>query len=184
MRVCFQYNAFVFDQEEIERIWGHLLSILEQIVDDPHIAVKELVLLTSQEKAQILNEFNDTAADYPREKTIHQLFEEQVVRIAIGTAVYEGSRIDIPGAQREGESISTDFAGERRTNCGRVAIMAERSLEMMVGIYAILKAGGAYVPIDPDYPEERIRYMLEDAGATAGLAASLERACGFCRYGY
>ncbi|WP_033404784.1 non-ribosomal peptide synthetase, partial [Paenibacillus fonticola] len=111
------------------------------------------------------------AAEYPREKTIHQLFEEQVERTPDKAAViYEGSQLTYRELNERANQLARTLRVRGVQVDDRVAIMAERSLEMIVGIFGILKAGGAYVPIDPEYPAERIRYMLEDSGATLLLS--------------
>uniref|UniRef100_UPI00046E757F condensation domain-containing protein n=1 Tax=Paenibacillus forsythiae TaxID=365616 RepID=UPI00046E757F len=131
MRVCFQYNAVVFEQADVERIWGHLVSILEQIVDNPHVAVKDMDLLTSQEKAHILRVFNDTAVEYSKEKTIHQLFEEQVERTPDQTAVvYEGSQLTYRELNERANRLARTLRDKGVRADEPVAIMAERSLEM------------------------------------------------------
>ncbi|MFC0210899.1 non-ribosomal peptide synthase/polyketide synthase [Paenibacillus chartarius] len=161
-----EYNASVYDRSIMERIKGHLIRVLGQIASKPDIRVSELELLSAEEREQITMQFNATAADYPRDKTIHQLFEEQAERTPEQVAVkYEDSRL----TYRELNELANRLARSLRSAGVEadqpVALMAERSLEMIVGIYAILKAGGAYVPIDPQLPTERIRFMLEDSGA-------------------
>ncbi|WP_036723851.1 AMP-binding protein, partial [Paenibacillus forsythiae] len=102
----------------------------------------------------------------PREKTIHQLFEEQAERTPDQAAVvYEGSQLTYRELNERANRLARTLRGKGVQADERVAILADRSLEMIVGILGILKAGGAYVPIDPEYPAERIRYMLEDSGA-------------------
>ncbi|WP_235604064.1 amino acid adenylation domain-containing protein [Bacillus gaemokensis] len=109
--------------------------------------------------------FNDTATEYPCEKTIHQLFEEQVERTPDHVAVlFENQHLTYRELNERANQLARTLRGEGVQADQLVGIMVERSLEMIVGILGILKAGGAYVPIDPEYPEERIRYMLEDSG--------------------
>ncbi|MBE0342949.1 amino acid adenylation domain-containing protein, partial [Paenibacillus sp. 28ISP30-2] len=138
-------------------------------------------MVSSREKEQIVQQFNDTVADYPypRNKALHVLFEEHAAQSPDRLAV---TFADTQLTYRELNERSTRLAhtlvshGIRRGSepeIQRVGIMAERSIELIVGMLAILKAGGAYVPIDPDYPEERIRYLLEDSGA--GLLLSQRR---------
>ncbi|WP_010503429.1 non-ribosomal peptide synthetase, partial [Paenibacillus elgii] len=166
IQICFRYNAHVYDQTSVERIQGHLIHVMEQVVDNPYICVNDLELVTAAEKAQIVEAFNDTAADYPRDKTIHQLFEEQVERTPNQVAVvYEESQLTYRELNEKANRLARTLRAEGVQPDQPVGIMVERSLEMIVGIFGILKAGGAYVPIDPEYPGERIGYMLEDSGA-------------------
>ncbi|QYK62294.1 amino acid adenylation domain-containing protein [Paenibacillus sp. S25] len=105
-------------------------------------------------------------ADYPREKTIHQLFEEQVERTPDHIAVVFGDKhLTYADLNKQANQLAHVLRAKGLDNDEAVGIMVECSLEMIIGIFGILKAGGAYVPIDPEYPKERIRYMLTDSGA-------------------
>ncbi|WP_310593267.1 AMP-binding protein, partial [Bacillus clarus] len=163
----FQYNAHIYDDASIERMRNHLIQIMQQVVNNPQIDIHELELATAEEKMQILEVFNDTAAEYPREKTIHQLFEEQVERTPDHiAAVFEGQQLTYRELNARANQLARTLRNAGVKEDQLVGIMVERSLEMIVGILGILKAGGAYVPVDPEYPEERIQYILEDSGAT------------------
>ncbi|MEK5321778.1 amino acid adenylation domain-containing protein [Paenibacillus sp. FSL L8-0644] len=166
IEIRFDFNAEVFDKDSIERLKGHLVHLLEQVTDNPEITVGELELVTEAEKADLLGRFNDTTTEFPREKTLVQLFEEQAELYPDNVAAVMNER---QLAYRELNERSNRLARKLRETGVEadqlVAILAERSLDMVVGILAILKAGGAYVPVDPDYPEERIRFMIEDSGA-------------------
>ncbi|NMP12235.1 non-ribosomal peptide synthetase, partial [Paenibacillus polymyxa] len=172
-RIMFRYNANVYDRSTIERMQGHVLHVIEQIIDNPHIRVNELALVTAEEQAQIVQVWGDTAAAYPQDQTLSSLFEQQVANTPEQVAVLCGA-----------ESLTYAELNERANRLARtlraqgvqpdqpVGILVHRSLDMIVGIYAILKAGGAYVPIDPEYPADRIRFMLEDSGAKLVLTQS------------
>lgn len=120
-----------------------------------------------------MQRFNDTVADYPypRDQALHVLFEEQVAqspdRLAITFADMQLTYRELNERADRLARILASHGIQRGSEpeTQRVGIMAERSIEMVVGMLAILKVGGAYVPIDPDYPEERIRYLLEDSSA-------------------
>ncbi|AFH63622.2 amino acid adenylation domain-containing protein [Paenibacillus caseinilyticus] len=173
LRIRFEYNESVFDPSAVERISGHLQHLMGQVVADAERKVNELEVVTPAEKETIFGAFNDTAVPSPKEKTIHRLLEEQAELTPEAEAVvYEGERL----TYRELNGLANRLARRlREAGVGRetlVGLMAERSLEMFVGLFGILKAGGAYVPIDPEYPEERIRYMLEDSGTKVLLTQS------------
>nr|WP_325050189.1 AMP-binding protein [Cohnella faecalis] len=122
--------------------------------------------MTEEEKRQLLHEFNDTKASYPADQTIHGLFEEQVKKTPDHTAVVlESESLTYAELNGRANQLARVLRGKGVGADRIVGILAERSLEMIVGILGILKAGGAYLPIDPDYPAERIGYMLEDSGA-------------------
>jgi amino acid adenylation domain-containing protein len=162
----FIYNTDLFDNTTIERMLEHYQRILEGIVSDPGRRVSELPLLTDAERHQILVQWNDTATEYPRDKCIHGLFEEQVEKTPDAIAVvFEERQL----TYRELNSRANRLAHYlRKQGVGPevpVGICVERSLEMIVGILGILKAGGAYVPIDPTYPLERMTFVMEDTKA-------------------
>ncbi|MFB0847085.1 amino acid adenylation domain-containing protein, partial [Paenibacillus oleatilyticus] len=173
LRFQFEYNANAFDLAEIEQMQHHFVHVLEQIAANPAIPVDKLELVSGQEKELLLHGFNDTAAEYPQERTIHELFEEQAARTPERTAVlFEDERLTYRELNERANRLARTLRAEGVGADVPVAIMVERSLEMIVGIYAILKAGGAYVPIDPEYPAERIRYIAEDSGARLLLTQS------------
>uniref|UniRef100_UPI00037F048E non-ribosomal peptide synthetase n=1 Tax=Paenibacillus sp. OSY-SE TaxID=1196323 RepID=UPI00037F048E len=164
------YNGIVFDRTSMEQLKGHLVNMLEQIAANPQIPVGELELATAAEKAQIVDVFNNTVVEYPREKTIHQLFEEREERIPDAVAViFEDKRLTYAELNAAANRIAHLLRDRGVARGTLVGICAERSLEMVVGLLGILKAGGAYVPIDPSYPQERINAMLEDTAISVML---------------
>ncbi|MCC3380887.1 non-ribosomal peptide synthetase, partial [Paenibacillus farraposensis] len=165
-KIVFRYNELVYEQSGIEQIQGHLIHMLEQVVSRPNIRVNELKLATPQEEAQMLLLGGSATTAYPKEKTIHQLFEEQAARsLAQVAVVYEDARLTYRELNERANRLARTLRDKGVVRDQPVAIAAHRSIELVVGVLAILKAGGAYVPIDPDYPAERIGYMLEDSGA-------------------
>ncbi|MCW5317887.1 amino acid adenylation domain-containing protein [Nostoc sp. KVJ3] len=159
-----EYNTDLFDSSTIERMTGHFLTLLEAIVANPSERISQLPMLTASEQQQLLVEWNDTQVNYPFDKCIHQLFEEQVELTPDAVAVvFENQQL----TYHELNSRANQLAHYLRSlGVGAdvlVGICVERSLEMVVGLLGILKAGGAYVPLDPEYPQERLRFILEDA---------------------
>ncbi|MGD2089948.1 MAG: amino acid adenylation domain-containing protein [Candidatus Aminicenantes bacterium] len=162
---------------------------------DPGTKISQLEIISQEEKKEILYDFNNTAFDYSGDKTTHELFEEQVETnpdhiAVIGALQLYGlhQRVSLEGTgeltslpllmsitYKELNDKSNQLAGKLQKKGIQadiiVGIMVERSVEMIVGIFAIFKAGGAYLPIDPEYPQERIDYMLKDSGAKILLAA-------------
>ena len=168
-----EYASDLFKASTIDRLIEHFLQLLKEIVSNPTQSIQTYEILTASEKQQILIEWNDTAHDYPRDKTIHQLFEEQVEKTPDNIAiVYEEQQL----TYRELNERANQLAHYLRTQGvgpeTLVAIACERSLEMIIGMMGILKAGGAYVPLDPAYPSERLEYMLEDTKAPVLLTQS------------
>ncbi|MGA9883687.1 MAG: amino acid adenylation domain-containing protein [Candidatus Acidiferrales bacterium] len=160
-----EYNTDLFDDDRIARMFGHYQTLLQSVAADVETRVSELPLLTDGEKEQLQN-WNGTAADYPRDNCLHRLFEEQVERTPEEIAVeFSDQRL----TYRELDERANQLAHYLR-RCGvaadvLVGIYMERSVEMVVSLYAVLKAGGAYVPIDPEYPRERVEFMLRDTDA-------------------
>ncbi len=158
------YNTELFDHTTIERFLAQFNTILDSIITDPQTRVTQLPLLTEPERHRILVEWNDTARDYPLHKCLHTLFEEQVERTPDTEAVmFEGQTLTYREFNARANQLAHYLQTQRVEPDTLVGICMERSLEMVIGIYGILKAGGAYVPIDPDYPKERIAFMLDDS---------------------
>ncbi|HEY9820921.1 MAG TPA: amino acid adenylation domain-containing protein, partial [Candidatus Sericytochromatia bacterium] len=163
-QLCWQYNTDLFDISTVHRMASSYQTLLKSILTNPEERVSALPLLTQAERHQLLVEWNDTKVEYPFDKCIHQLFEEQVELTPDSEAVlFEDKQL----TYRELNQRANCLAHHLRTlGVGPevlVGICVERSLEMVVGLLGILKAGGAYVPLDPAYPPERLAFMLEDA---------------------
>jgi non-ribosomal peptide synthetase component F len=145
---------------------SHYQILLEAVVADPQARLKDLPLLTEAERHQILVEWNDNKADFPQDKCIHQLFEEQVAKSPEAVAVvFEDQQLTYAQLNAKANQLAHHLRSLGVKPDTLVAICVERSLEMVIGLLGILKAGGAYVPLDPDYPAERLVYMLQDTAA-------------------
>ncbi len=159
-----EYNTDLFNASTIERMIGHYVTLLEGIVNNPSEQIGQLPLLRESEKEQLLVEWNRTQADYPIDKCIHELFEEQVGRTPEAVAVvYDNQQLTYHQLNSRANQLAHWLQSLGVGPEVLVGICVERSLEMVVGILGILKAGGAYVPLDPEYPVERLSFMLEDA---------------------
>ncbi|MCF8494378.1 MAG: amino acid adenylation domain-containing protein, partial [Rickettsiaceae bacterium] len=153
----------------IKHLPKHLEILVKQILENPDQTIDTLSLLTEQEKHQLLIEWNDTKHEYleAHNKTITQLFEEQVERTPDNIAVvYEDQALTYNQLNEKANQLAHYLRSLGVGPDTLVAIAVERSLKMIIGLLGILKAGGAYVPLDPDYPEERIKFMLDDTGAS------------------
>src|SRR6202163_595970 len=161
------YNPDVFEAGMIGRLIQHWRTLLEGAAADPHRAVSKLPLLTARERSQMLVDWNRTEADYPRNATIHELFDAQCERTPEAVALREGRSCLI---FRELQARSNQFAHHlRRLGAGRgtrVALCVERSLNMVVALLGILKTGAVYVPLDPSHPIDRMQFEIADAKAT------------------
>ncbi|MBD6620280.1 amino acid adenylation domain-containing protein [Komarekiella sp. 'clone 1'] len=158
-----EYNTDLFNTSTIERMAEHFQTLLEGIVANPEQQIAQLPLLTKVEQHQLLVEWNDTQTDYPQDKCIHQLFEEQVQRTPDAVAVvFENQQLTYQQLNCQANSLAHYLKSLGVGADVLVGICVERSLEMIVGLLGILKAGGAYVPLDPEYPQERLSFMLAD----------------------
>jgi amino acid adenylation domain-containing protein/non-ribosomal peptide synthase protein (TIGR01720 family) len=159
-----EYNTDLFDTATITRMAGHFQTLLEAIVVNPQQRVSELPLLTKAERHQLLVEWNDTPAEYPFDKCIHQLFESQVERTPDAVAVvFDMQQLTYQELNAQANQLAHHLQALGIEPEVLVGICVERSLEMVVALLGILKAGGAYVPLDPAYPKERLAFMLEDS---------------------
>ncbi|MBE8998848.1 non-ribosomal peptide synthase/polyketide synthase [Nostoc sp. LEGE 12447] len=159
-----EYNTDLFDASTIERMTGHFVTLLEGIIANPEERISQLPLLTEVEQHQLLIEWNDTQVDYPLDKCIHQLFEEQVGRTPDAVAVvFEDQQLTYHELNSRANQLAHYLKSLGVRADVLVGICVERSIEMVVGLLGILKAGGAYLPLDPEYPTERLHFMLEDA---------------------
>jgi amino acid adenylation domain-containing protein len=177
--IIFSYTKSLFSDNTIEKIALHFKMIIRKILEKPgnkDLEIGDIEIITKKERETILFEFNHTEASFPGDKTVHQLFEEQVERTPDYIALKGvGMRFIASDSQnhtthlsyRELDHKSNQLAylliGKGVQPDTIVGIMMENSIEMIVGLLGILKAGGAYLPIDPEYPEERINYMLADS---------------------
>jgi amino acid adenylation domain-containing protein len=159
-----QVGASIDPQRVCALMHTALESLATALERDPETPVCQLDVLPPAERRQVLVEWNATKSEYPADMCIHRLFEGQVTRAPLATAVVDGMRrLSYGDLNRRANYLARRLISLGVKPDDRIALCTERSLEMMVGILGILKAGGAYVPFDPSYPAERLEYMLADA---------------------
>ncbi|MCU0286267.1 MAG: amino acid adenylation domain-containing protein, partial [Acidobacteria bacterium] len=181
----FEYCSKLFEATTIHRFIGFFKKIIFLVLENPGIRVSDIEIISEDERKQILIDFNDTDRTYPAYKDISHLFEEQVEKIPdyialhgcmiawmdgeVGATPRVRPSLDVSLTYHQLNEQSNNLAGlliEKGVLPDNiVGIMVERSIEMIIGIFGILKAGGAYLPIAPQYPQERIDYMLKDSNA-------------------
>ncbi|MBE9003324.1 amino acid adenylation domain-containing protein [Nostoc sp. LEGE 12447] len=158
------YDRDRFDDDAITRMLGHLGNLLAGILANPEQRLSDLPLLTEAEKHTLLVEWNNTEIDYPQDQCIHQLFEAQVEKTPDAVAVvYENYYFTYQELNQRANQLAHYL---QKLGVGPevlVGICVERSLDMIVALLGILKAGGAYLPLDPNYPPQRLAFMLQDA---------------------
>ncbi len=158
------YQLKKFNKREIDMIWGRLTNIIDQVLNSDDILFKDIEIVTPEEKEEILNKFNDTAVDYPKNTLLHQYLElyadENPEKIAL---VFNGNTMTYNEFNDRANSLARYINKHiRRTNT-IIGIAFERSFEMLIAMYAVLKSGCAYMPIDSHFPADRIRFMIEDS---------------------
>ena len=164
--MAYDYKTEKYSVEEIYSIHERFLNIINQILENTNILLKDIELVTPSEKNKLLYDFNNTKTNYPQDKTLVELFEEQVLKTPDNIAlVFGDDNLTYKELNEKANSLAYYL---RNNNIGRndiVGIMVNRSLEMIVSILAVLKSGACYIPIDPEYPQDRIEYMLSNSNA-------------------
>ncbi|WP_281322352.1 non-ribosomal peptide synthetase [Flavobacterium aestivum] len=163
------FNTDIYTIEFIEKITEHFGTILQGVIAEPNVSISRINYLSPNEINQLVVDFNATSVEYPKDKTIVNLFEEQVVKTPNNTAiVFEESTL----TYKELNEKVNQFACYLRENYDikpddLVGIKLNRSEQLIIAILGVLKSGAAYVPIDSDYPQERIDYIEEDTNCKA-----------------
>ncbi|MDT5296241.1 MAG: hypothetical protein QOJ76_3121, partial [Acidobacteriota bacterium] len=159
------YNTDMFDAETIRHMQAHFERLLEAVAATPGEAISRLRILSGEERAQLVDEWNRTTTEYPRHLCVHELFETQVESTPDAVAVvHKDEQVTYAELNRRANQLAHYL---REMGVGPevlVGILMERSVEMVVAVLGVLKAGGAYVPLDPQHPLERLAWMLEDMG--------------------
>uniref|UniRef100_UPI001141ED0F condensation domain-containing protein n=1 Tax=Lacrimispora amygdalina TaxID=253257 RepID=UPI001141ED0F len=166
LRIKFRYNSLAYNKSFLARMAEQMKTIISEIVKRPGIAIEEIDVVPEAERRMLLHDFNQTVMEYPKNQTIHGLFEEQAEQRPDHTAIVFGDKkLTYRELNKRANRLAHALRRQGVKPDSIVAVMTERSLDMVTGIFGTLKAGGAYLPIDPGYPEDRIEYMLEDSGA-------------------
>lgn len=160
------YNSDLYSHKYVSNILNNFIYFLQLVIADYNIPLKRMDIVSSEERDILLNIFNEKLASFNKELTISSLFEKQVEKYGLRTAVsYENLALTYEelNAKAEYVAASIQFKGIRSGDI--VGIMLNRSLDMIVCVLAVLKLGAAYLPLDPNLPDERVNYMLSDSGA-------------------
>ena len=167
------YDSQLCDQNYIQCLVEQFQTLLSSILELPETDIEKLEIVSDIQKEKILFDFNNTTFDYSQDKCLHQLFEEQVNKTPNAVAVkFEAQELTYNELNKLANQLAhyLQILGVKPEVL--VGICVDRSLEMLVGLLAILKAGGAYIPLDPNYPQERLSYMLEDSQISILLTKS------------
>ncbi|OIS57824.1 non-ribosomal peptide synthetase, partial [Staphylococcus equorum] len=164
LTVDYDYQTAIVNEKEIIDLHNIILKIMDKAIENPNTKIKNIEILDENEKYTILNEFNDTEASLNNKETFVERFEKQVKATPYQTAItYEGESLNYDELNARANQLAYQLRAEGVGANSLIALIMDRQLETIIGIYGILKAGGAYVPIDPKYPIDRINYILEDS---------------------
>lgn len=164
LTVDYDYQTAIVNEKEIIDLHNIILKIMDEAIENPNTKIKNIEILDENEKYTILNEFNDTEASLNNKETFVERFEKQVKATPYQTAItYEGESLNYDELNARANQLAYQLRAEGVGANSLIALIMDRQLETIIGIYGILKAGGAYVPIDPKYPIDRINYILEDS---------------------
>jgi tyrocidine synthetase III len=168
-----EYSTNLFKVETIERMVQHFVKMLSEVAINTSKKIKDVDILSENERLQILNQFNQNKTNYPKNKTIQELFEEQVAKFPDKIAVnFNGENLTYTELNQLSNNLAHLLRKQGIHPNQLVGIMLDRSLEMVISMLGVLKAGGAYLPIDLEYPSDRIHLLLEDSQINLLLTTS------------
>ncbi|MCP5049095.1 MAG: amino acid adenylation domain-containing protein, partial [bacterium] len=160
-----QYNENVYGSSFITVLGNHIRHIIRQIINQPDLTLSDIQLVTGEEKKQLIETFNATEREFPHDKTIHQLFEEQVLKSPDHIALEMESRCLTYDELNKQSNRLARFLQQNGVKHGSiVGIILTRSLQLVTFVFAILKTGGTFLNLDPEYPKDRLDFMINDTG--------------------
>ncbi len=161
--ISYDYIVEKYSEKEVINIQNRIIHIINQIILNPDIKCKDIEIVTPDEKDEILNVFNNTYSDYPRDKTIADLFEEQANKVPNNIAIiFDNEKMTYEEFNKKANKLARYLQEKGVKSQDKVVILADKSIDLYISIIAILKLGALYVPVDNEYPEERIKVILED----------------------
>lgn len=164
MTIAYDYKQDKLTETEVDNLHNRVLSIIDQVIVNNNILLNDLEIITPEEKNKILNDFNSTFVDYPRNKTIVDLFEEQVQKTPDNIAViFENQQLTYKELNEKANQLARVLVQNNVKIGDIVGIYLNKSLEVVVSMFAILKAGAAFLPLDLDYPEDRLNYIISNS---------------------
>lgn len=165
LNISYDYKVDKYDEQDIIDLNNRLNYIIDQVLENSDIKIKELEIATPSERDRILNEFNNTKTDYPSDKTIVELFEEQVELHPDNIAVvFEDEKLTYRELNEKANQLARDLV-EKNINKKIIAIYLNKSIEYIISILAVLKSGNIFMPISCDYPKDRVKYMIKNSVA-------------------
>ncbi len=166
MNISYDYNLNRFDKSDIDLIHPRILHIINQILDNNDILLENIIIVTPEEKNIIIHDFNNTFADYPKDKSIVNLFEETVTKNPDKVALVSNKiKLTYKELNELSNKLAHKFIDSGISQNDIIGIMVNRSPELIISLLAIIKCGATYLPIDPEYPKDRIKYILNNSKA-------------------
>lgn len=173
LQINMKYNPYLYNNITIRELTNNLLRLTEAIVIQPELSLKEFPLISKEIEKKLLIEWNMTEKNYTKDKLIYELFQEQVKKMPNAKAViYENESLTYHELDILSNKLAIYLQKKEINSKNLIGICMERSLNMIIGLLAILKSGSAYVPMDPDYPTERLSYMIENSKVPIMLTQS------------
>ena len=176
LNVAYDYKTSIYNSKDIEKIHKRILNIINQVVLKENIGLKDIEIVTPEEKEKLIIDFNKTELEYDKNIPFIKYFEKQVEETPENIAIaFEYKNMTYRELNEKANSLAYELRKNGVTNNTVVGILVERSFEMLISILAVLKSGGSYIPIAVDYPKDRVQYMLEDSDASILLTSQNRR---------
>ncbi len=167
------FNNKLYKENSIRRIYNQYFMNIESVCNNPNISIKDVKIISREEKELIIDKFNGTTTEYPRKKTVQCLFEETVIENSDKVAVVsQGIELTYKELNERANQVAHALVNRGVKSNDVVAVLCDRSIETIIEILGIVKSGAAYLPLDLEYPEERLKYMTEDSKAKVILVKS------------
>lgn len=174
LKIHYDYLCDLFDEIEIKYLHSRLITIIKNGILDKSKLINEISIISKYEKNKIINDFNNTEVDFPNDKTYIELFDEQVLKTPNNTAiVFQNKKLSYKELSDKVNSLAYFLKNEKNVKKGsKICLLLKRNFDMLISILAVIKIGGVYVPIDPDFPEDRINYMIENSESSLVIKSS------------
>ncbi len=173
-RASCEYNSTLYEEQTIDRLLRHFVNILGAVAADPSLRISQIPIIDEAERFHLLFGCNQTAAGFPRHLSLPRLFEEQAVRTPTATAIVDGGRsLSYEQVARSSDMLAKELIRRGIGSGARVGVFVKRSADLAVVPLAIMKSGAAYVPLDPSYPVDRLKQIVEQSGLSLIVAQSV-----------
>ncbi|WP_165438742.1 non-ribosomal peptide synthetase [Albibacterium indicum] len=171
------YNSLLFTSDTIERMMGEFQSLLECLIAEPSIKIKDIHISRNRSLLKDLDQWNNTVITYPKNKTVADLINETAIKYPSKAAIiFNDQEVSYTQLNQQSNQIAHYLINQGVKENDIIALVADRSPEMIIVLLGIIKSGAAYLPLDPQYPEGRIKFMLEDSGAKYALVSQTQQA--------